>query len=206
MVSQNAHLVYLVDSGVPAFNDVPWLSENPTSGTIAAGGLQSIEVTINTAGLTPGVYQATPFIQTNSGRQPTLTVPIRLIVPAYQQGFDSGGGGSYTDSLGDAWAADRAYTPANGSGYVQNPSKTATTNKPIDGTVDDTMYQSARHPDSVQHRVTVRLTLGELDGHLPARRDVDEERPIQRVVLAGERRDVERDQERWDALGTLLRL
>jgi subtilisin family serine protease len=180
MVSQNAHLVYLVDSGVPAFNDVPWLSESPASGTLAPGGSQAIQVTINTAGLTPGVYQATLFIQTNSGRRPTLTVPIRLIVPAYEQAFDSGAGGNYTDSLGDLWSADRPYTPANGSGYVQSPGKTAATNQPIGGTVDDKIYQSGRI-SPMAYRFTglpagayqVELRFAEIQGKKPGKRQFD---------------------------------
>jgi hypothetical protein len=144
MIRQSPNQAFLLDSGVPAFSDVPWISESPTSGTINPGGSQNVQVTINTQGMSPGVYQATLTFRTNSGRQPNLSVPVRLIVPAYEQGFDSGASGSYTDSLQDTWSADRAYTPANGSGYVQSPSKTASTNSAIDGTVDDKLYQSAR--------------------------------------------------------------
>ena len=70
-------------------------------------------------------------------------MPVRLIVSAYQQGFNDGGS-AYTDGIGDPWAADRAYTAANGSGYVQSPPKTVTTISPIAGTTDDPLYQAAR--------------------------------------------------------------
>jgi hypothetical protein len=145
MIAQDAgpNTAYLVDSGVPAFSDVPWISESPDHGTIPAGGHTDVQVTVNTAGMSPGVYQATLTFRTNSGRQPNLSVPVRLIVPAYEQGFDSGAA-SYTDSLGDTWSADRAYTPANGSGYVQSPPKTTSTGAAIGGTVDDKLYQTAR--------------------------------------------------------------
>jgi hypothetical protein len=143
MIRQSPNTVFLVDSGVPAFGDVPWLSENPTSGTINPGASQNVAVRVDTTGMSPGVYQATLTFRTNSGRQPNLSVPVRLIVPAYQQAFNSGGG-AYTSVSGEPWSADRAYTPANGSGYVQSPPRTASTHSPIGGTLDDPLYQDAR--------------------------------------------------------------
>ena len=52
---------------MPAVPDVPWLSVTPSSGTLAPGGTQNIAVTVNTTGLTPGVYLAILFVQSNSG-------------------------------------------------------------------------------------------------------------------------------------------
>src|SRR4029453_13580502 len=69
MIGQSPNTAYLVDSGVPAFSDVPWISENPSSGTLAAGGSQNIQVTVNTTGMAPGVYRATLTFVTDSGRQ-----------------------------------------------------------------------------------------------------------------------------------------
>jgi subtilisin family serine protease len=142
MIDQSPNNVYLIESGVPAFSDVPWLSENPSSGTLAPGGTQTIDVTVNTAGMTPGVYNAILFIQSNSGRQPTLRVPISLIVPAYRQGVNVGGG-LYTDvAEGDPWAADQEYS-TGGWGYITR-GVTSRTNRPIAGTVDDPLYQDLR--------------------------------------------------------------
>jgi hypothetical protein len=143
MIGQSPNTAYLVDSGVPAFSDVPWISETPDNGTLAAGGSQNVQVTVNTTGMSPGVYQATLTFRTDSGRQPNLSVPVKLVVSAYQQGFNDGGS-AYTDGVGDPWATDRAYTAANGSGYVQSPVKTVTTKDPIAGTTDDPLYQAAR--------------------------------------------------------------
>jgi subtilisin family serine protease len=141
MISQGARTVYLVESGVPAFVDVPWLLENPSSGTLAPGGSQSIAVTVDTTGLQPGVYNATLFIRSNSARQPTLRVPVSVLVPAYWQGVNAGGK-VYTDRAGDTWAADKQY--ASGSwGYV-NRSTTLSTKKAIAGTEDDKLYQDLR--------------------------------------------------------------
>jgi len=144
MIAQDAgpNTAYLIDSGVPAFSDVPWLSESPTEGTINPGGHTDIAVTVDTTGLAPGsVYQATLTFRTNSGRQPNLSVPVRLVVP--KLGFNSGGS-SYTAVGGDPWLADRAYTAANKAGYVQSPPRTVSTNSAIAGTDDDPLYQKAR--------------------------------------------------------------
>src|SRR5712692_10355461 len=142
MVSQGQDRVYLIDSGVPAFQDVPWISESPTSGTLAAGASQNIGVTVNTTGLTPGVYNATLFVQSNSGRDPSLRVPVKLIVSAYEQGADAGATGAYVDLNGDTCAADQQYTPG-GWGYTVR-GNTASTRSPIAGTDDDPLYQTAR--------------------------------------------------------------
>ena len=37
MIDQDPSRVFLIESGVPSFTDVPWLSESPTSGTLARG-------------------------------------------------------------------------------------------------------------------------------------------------------------------------
>jgi hypothetical protein len=81
------------------------------------------------------------LVQSNSGRQPSISVPFRLIVPAYRQGVNSGGG-AYTDVEGDLWAADQAYV--SGSWGYANQSAIVTTKKQIDGTDDDPLYQDAR--------------------------------------------------------------
>jgi hypothetical protein len=140
-ISQANSTVYLLESGVPAFVDVPWLSENPSSGTLAAGASQQIQIKVNTAGLAPGVYSASMFVLTNSGRQPSIRVPVTLIVPAYFQGVNAGGG-VYVDLSGDTWAADRAWA-AGGFGYV-GQSSSQSTNRAIANTLDDPLYKDLR--------------------------------------------------------------
>jgi hypothetical protein len=141
MISQNPNRVYLIDSGVPAFSDVPWLSVTPTSGTVAAGTSQSLQVTVDTHGLTPGLYLATLFVQTSAAQQALLRVPVSLLIPDYQQAVNAGGT-AYTDSLGDIWPADQKYVVGQW-GYVQK-SKTVTTTHAISGTPDQTLFKSQR--------------------------------------------------------------
>ncbi len=131
------------------FVDVPWLSENPASGTLAPNHAQPIQVTVNTTGLAPGVYHATLFIRTNSGRVPTLPVTVTLIVPAYYQAVNAGDN-AYTDHDGDTWSADQLYS-AGSWGYTSSSSHGASTSRAISGTEDDTLYQSLRQ-DPLEYR------------------------------------------------------
>jgi uncharacterized repeat protein (TIGR01451 family) len=57
-----------------------WLSEDPTSGAIPAGGAVSVEVTFDTSGLTAGVYTTTLNVNSNDPETPVLEVPVTLTV------------------------------------------------------------------------------------------------------------------------------
>jgi hypothetical protein len=133
--------VYLIESGVPAFNKIPWLNETPTSGTLAGGASQAIQIVLNTTGLQPGVYGGSLFILVKAGRQSQFRIPISLIVPAYMQGA-SVNGPAYTDKAGDAWAADQAWD-VDGWGYLNEGTPLSTT-APIARTDDPALYQNAR--------------------------------------------------------------
>jgi len=68
----------------------------------------------------------------------------------------------------------------DGSGYVQSPGKTAATNQPIGGTVDDKIYQSGRI-SPMAYRFTglpagayqVELRFAEIQGKKPGKRQFD---------------------------------
>lgn len=141
VVSQSPNTVYLVDSGVPAFSDVPWLTVNPVQGSIAPSGSTSLNVTVNTAGVQPGIYLASVFVRSNSGREPTLRVPVSVVVTDYLQAVNSGGD-AYTDASGDTWVKDKAHSN-NSWGYMQR-GKVNKTNQPISGTSEQPLYQSQR--------------------------------------------------------------
>lgn len=64
----------------------PWLSINPTGGTIAAGQSQAVSVAMNPAGLADGNYTANVCIDSNDTANPTVIVPVTFTV-------GSGGGG-----------------------------------------------------------------------------------------------------------------
>jgi subtilisin family serine protease len=158
--------------------DVPWLSESPTSGPVPAGGSTSIAVGVNTGGLAAGVHTATMLVRTNSGRQPTLAVPVELIVPAYSQAVDVGGG-AYVDLSGDSWAADRAYV-AGSWGYTARSARVVDTRGAISGTDEDTLYRTERE-DPMEYRFDglpsgmyeVDLRFAEITHRRPGRRMFD---------------------------------
>jgi subtilisin family serine protease len=130
-------------------SDTTWLDESPISGTLPAGGTQPIQVSVNSTGLAPGVYNATILYNTNSGREPVVEVPVTLVVAAYYQRVNAGGP-DYTDIVGDIWAADRVYQ-AGSWGYTSTRSRAGHTSKPIGGTDDDPLYQAYRQ-DPVEYR------------------------------------------------------
>ena len=71
-------------------DDAAWLSENPTSGTVPAGGSAQTLVTFSSNGLTPGVYQASLLVNSNDPDQPVVTVPVTLtVIPAVPDIFIS---------------------------------------------------------------------------------------------------------------------
>jgi uncharacterized repeat protein (TIGR01451 family) len=61
-------------------SDVPWLSENPTSGTVKAGGSSVVQVTFDSTGLTPGQYLASLDFNSNDPATPVVNVPVSLTV------------------------------------------------------------------------------------------------------------------------------
>ena len=177
MVSQNPNIVYLMDSGVPSFIDLPWLEQVPSGGVLPPGGSQEVRVTVDASGLEPGVYQAILFILSNSGREPVVKVPLHVIVPAYMQGVNTGGK-AYTDLSSESWAADKAYQPGSW-GYMQKTGTTAV-KTPIAGTLDDPLYQDARR-GMVEYRFDglplgvyqVELRFAEIQKQKPGRRLFD---------------------------------
>ncbi len=68
------------ETGGPPPADVPWLSEDPISGTVAAGGCQTVTVTFDATGLTPGDYLANLLIDSNDPDEPVVTVPVTMTV------------------------------------------------------------------------------------------------------------------------------
>jgi len=124
------------------FTDVPWLSEAPASGTVLPGQTITTAITFNAAGLTAGVYEASLHVLTDSGREPTLLVPVRMIVPAYYAAVNAGGG-AYTDLSGEPWDADRWFV-AGGFGYMNSKAPIAVINGDIAGTEDDDLFRDLR--------------------------------------------------------------
>lgn len=72
---------------------VPWITLDPTSGSVAAGaGATSVDVTLDAAGLTAGVYSAKICIHSNDAANDPLTLPVDFTVNTpdliFANGFD----------------------------------------------------------------------------------------------------------------------
>lgn len=141
VVAQEPNRVYLIESGAPTFGDIEWLVVDPAAGDLDPFELVNAMVTVDTTGLEPGVYLGTLTIISESGREPSLRIPVSLIVSGYSQAANAGGW-EYVDTAGDTWLTDQAYS-AGDWGYVQT-GKTRKTRKTIAGTDDDPLYQSQR--------------------------------------------------------------
>lgn len=133
---------YLIDVGDPNVTDVPWLTVEPTSGTLRPGRSATLQVTVDTTGLEPGVYGANILVRTNAGRVPTVTVPVTVVVSAYQVAVNVGGE-EYTDGSELAWSADQPLS-GNDWGWVGQRAEEESTTEAIGGTEDDVLYQSRR--------------------------------------------------------------
>jgi subtilisin family serine protease len=118
-----------------------WLWTVPGSGNLAGGKTVTLTVRVDAAGLAAGVYESAVTLTSNAGRNPSITVPVKFVVPAHRTGVDVGGG-TVTDSAGDAWVSDQAWT-AGGYGYVKS-GRVVTSRHAIDATSDDRLFQTQR--------------------------------------------------------------
>ncbi|GAB4531745.1 MAG: hypothetical protein Kow0063_11380 [Anaerolineae bacterium] len=69
-------------AGCAPYEDVTWLSEAPTSGTLPAGGSLSVEVSFDARDLSPGRYAASVVTLTDDPDQRIVSVPVTLTVQA----------------------------------------------------------------------------------------------------------------------------
>jgi uncharacterized membrane protein len=66
-----------------AANTGSWLSLSPTSGTVASGGQGAIlTLSVNTAGLSAGTYDATTTITSNDPNHASVNIPVSLTIAA----------------------------------------------------------------------------------------------------------------------------
>ncbi len=150
-VSQNTGQAFLIESGLPLFSDVPWLSVNPETGTVAPGDSTAVDVHVDATGLEPGAYRAVLVVQTNDPDLGSVQVPVELLVPAYQQGINAGGAAYVDPATGIDYAADQAFS-SGGFGYTGGT--TQSTGHDIAGTSRDGLYQDLRSGMS-DYRFTV---------------------------------------------------
>ncbi|MEV6262439.1 S8 family serine peptidase [Streptomyces sp. NPDC051784] len=147
---QRTRTLTLTNTGYPADYTVAekggaaWVKASPASGRLATGARQAITVTFDTTGATPGrVLTGTLVVASESGRAPTVSLPLQVIVPAYRQGVDIGADTASVDGSGDTWAPDLAYTEGS-YGYTDRDTVPAYTRKDITGVADSREQQLLR--------------------------------------------------------------
>jgi plastocyanin len=79
------------DTDCTAPETIPWLSLAPSGGTIAVGDpATTVDVTLDAATLTAGVYNATVCVDSNDEVTPLISLPITFTVDTVDVIFDNG--------------------------------------------------------------------------------------------------------------------
>ncbi|MBN1811066.1 MAG: hypothetical protein JXA14_04445 [Anaerolineae bacterium] len=92
--AEEVEALYLRSQGA---GDVPWLSKEPISGTVAAYSSQVISITFDATGMQPGVYTTQLAIDSNDPFTPSVTIPISMtVLPSADMGRVAG-------TVSDAW-------------------------------------------------------------------------------------------------------
>lgn len=82
------HLVLMATFGKPEGGDcllpldIPWLSADPSSGTVAPAASEKVSVTVDAATLAEGTYAANLCVSVNDTVLTLISVPVRLTVTA----------------------------------------------------------------------------------------------------------------------------
>jgi subtilisin family serine protease len=141
-VSQGSGTAYLIDSGLPTFSDVPWLSVSPSDGVVEPGDEATIDVVVDATGLAPGVHRAMVGIISDDPDAGVMTVPVRLLVTRYQRFVNVGDGPL---SLGDGthYLADRRFQEGRLGWFGPSSTVRATTHG-ISGTSHPAVFKSQR--------------------------------------------------------------
>jgi hypothetical protein len=164
-------------------SDIPWVSVDPTSGTIAEGASSEVTVTYDSTGLSTGVYTGTLCVNSNDGNNPLVTVPLTLtVVPniapaAADDAYATAQGATLTvaapgvlandsDDDGDALTAVLDTGPSNGSLILNSDgSFTYTPTVGFMGTDIFTYYANDGLQDS--NVATVTVMVGQSKIYLP---------------------------------------
>ena len=64
----------------PAANDIPWATVSPISGTVTTGAAEAVAVTMDSTGLSTGVYTGTLCIEHNDIVNPLVSIPVEMNV------------------------------------------------------------------------------------------------------------------------------
>ena len=68
------------DVGCDSLSDLPWVTANPVSGTVAVSSTLPVDVGFDSTGYVPGVYTGTLCIASNDPVQPLFPIPLTMTV------------------------------------------------------------------------------------------------------------------------------
>jgi uncharacterized repeat protein (TIGR01451 family) len=74
--------------GTSDTSPIPWVSEDPIAGTVAAAACETVEVTFDSTGMEPGTYTGTLQINNNDILNPVVNVPLTMIVAGPPTGVE----------------------------------------------------------------------------------------------------------------------
>ena len=150
-VSQGSQRAYLIDSGLPTFGDVPWLTVSPGEGTVEPGASTALQLTFDSTGMPAGVYDAMVAVVSNDPSTGVSVIPVRLLVTKYRK-LVNVGGSKHVFPDGTGYSADRRFT--DGAWGWLGTSTTRSTTRGIAGTTLDAVYRSQRE-GAFSYRFTV---------------------------------------------------
>lgn len=144
-------------------SDVPWLSVDPTSGTVAGGDSLDLAVTLDSTGLAVGAYEALICLSSNDPVNPIVPVPVTLEVVDPTAAFLEG----TVSSLG--YCGDNPFAAAGASLLVEGQTQTFELTADENGFYSLTLNAAeapltitASAPDHIDGVETgVELTIGE---------------------------------------------
>jgi hypothetical protein len=140
-----------VESGLPVFTDVAWLTVAPTAGRVRPDRTRPLAITVDTTGLRAGRHDATVVVTTNDPGNPVLTIPVRVRVPRHQRTVNVGGPAvAFPDGV--RFSRDRRWQP--GSYGWDGTTTVRTVAGPVTGTTRDAVFRSQRE-GPMRYRFTV---------------------------------------------------
>jgi hypothetical protein len=78
--SNSQDYMYRLEGMAGPAPDIPWLSEDPTEGSVAPDNCDTVYVTFDSTGLAPDTYTGQLFIESNDPDEPEIYVPVTLTV------------------------------------------------------------------------------------------------------------------------------
>ncbi|MCB0083679.1 MAG: hypothetical protein KDE47_22220, partial [Caldilineaceae bacterium] len=69
-----------IETLLPSSSDVPWLSEDPITGTLGADTAQQVTLTFDSTGLSAGQYEAVLTLNSADPMHPSIEIPVTMTV------------------------------------------------------------------------------------------------------------------------------